>query len=135
MVKKPCEFDALFITLKVTCILERYFCSRTVSLSPVCVFLKAQAAYRRQTSAARTCAAQVQQQQPALRPRGYGMEACADGPGDDFTDSPTSPLKENPKPAPRRYLSQGSQLQCPNCKKLFPHDLLENHMRDCTGDD
>ncbi|CAH3029537.1 unnamed protein product [Porites evermanni] len=96
---------------------------------------QAQAAYRRQTSAARTCAAQVQQQQPALRPRGYGMEACADGPGDDFTDSPTSPLKENPKPAPRRYLSQGSQLQCPNCKKLFPHDLLENHMRDCTGDD
>ena len=69
------------------------------------------------------------------RMRGYGLEACADGPAEDFTDSPTSPPKETPPPQPRRYTSQGSQLQCPNCRKLFPHDLLENHMRDCTGDD
>lgn len=102
---------------------------------------QAQAPFRRQTSGpSRTCAAQVQQQQQqqhALRPRGYGMEACADGPGDDFTDSPIIPPKETPTPtpAPRRYLSQGSKLQCPNCRKSFPHDLLENHMRDCTGDD
>ncbi|XP_020610583.1 uncharacterized protein PF11_0207-like [Orbicella faveolata] len=58
-------------------------------------------------------------QQKGMRPRGYGMEVTADGP--DFTDSPSP--------------SQGSQLQCPNCRKYFPHDLLENHMRDCTGDD
>ena len=57
-------------------------------------------------------------QQP-MKTRGYGMEVTADGP--DFTDSPSS--------------NQGSQLQCPNCRKYFPHDLLENHMRDCTGDD
>ncbi|KAL9962773.1 hypothetical protein ACROYT_G031911 [Oculina patagonica] len=85
----------------------------------------------------RTCQSQVQepwQQQTAMRQRGFGMEACADGPAEDFTDSPTTPPKETPPP-PRRYNSQGSQLQCPNCRKLFPHDLLENHMRDCTGDD
>ena len=76
-----------------------------------------------------------QQQQPLLRPRGYGMEAVADGPGGDITDSPVTPPKETPTPTPRRYMSQGSKLQCPNCRKLFPHDLLENHMRDCTGDD
>ena len=74
-----------------------------------------------------------------MRPRGgFPMEACADGPAQDITDSPTTPLKEMPPPPPpqsRRYASQGSQLQCPNCRKLFPHDLLENHMRDCTGDD
>ena len=57
-------------------------------------------------------------QQP-MKTRGYGMEVTADGP--DFTDSPSA--------------NQGSQLQCPNCRKYFPHDLLENHMRDCTGDD
>lgn len=58
-------------------------------------------------------------QQQAMKARGYGMEVTADG--SDFTDSPSP--------------SQGSQLQCPNCRKYFPHDLLENHMRDCTGDD
>jgi len=77
-----------------------------------------------------------QQQQTALRPRGnQWMEACADGPAEDFTDAPITPPKETPTPSPRRFVSQGSQLQCPNCGKFFPHDLLENHMRDCTGDD
>ena len=37
------------------------------------------------------------------------MEACADGPEDDCTDAPINPPNENPKPAPRRYLSLGSQ--------------------------
>ena len=73
--------------------------------------------------------------QTEMRARGFGMEACADGPG-DFTDAPTALPKETPTPAgSRRYSSQGSQLQCPYCRKNFPHDLLENHMRDCTGDD
>jgi len=58
-------------------------------------------------------------QQQTMRQRGFGMEVTADG--SDMTDSPSR--------------SQGSQLQCPNCRKYFPHDLLENHMRDCTGDD
>lgn len=84
----------------------------------------------------RTCAAQVQEpwqqvHQSPMRARAFGMEVKADGPGPDVTDCPTSP----PKDAMRRFTSQGSQLQCPNCRKLFPHDLLENHMRDCTGDD
>ncbi|PFX17089.1 hypothetical protein AWC38_SpisGene18611 [Stylophora pistillata] len=85
----------------------------------------------------RSCAAQVQEpwQKPnPMRPRALGMEVQADGTGPDVTDSPTSPRKDAIPPM-RRFTSQGSQLQCPNCRKLFPHDLLENHMRDCTGDD
>lgn len=85
----------------------------------------------------RSCAAQVQEpwQKPnPMRPRALGMEVQADGSGPDVTDSPTSPRKDAIPPM-RRFTSQGSQLQCPNCRKLFPHDLLENHMRDCTGDD
>lgn len=85
----------------------------------------------------RSCAAQVQEpwQKPnPMRPRALGMEVQADGPGPDVTDSPTSPRKDAMPPM-RRFNSQGSHLQCPNCRKLFPHDLLENHMRDCTGDD
>ena len=98
--------------------------------------IQSQAVYKRQTSG-RSCTKQMQQQQShVLRPRPYGLEACADGPGDDFTDSPISPPKETTPPNRLLYLpNQGSQLQCPNCRKLFPHDLLENHMRDCTGDD
>jgi len=38
------------------------------------------------------------------------MEACADGPAEDFTDAPITPPKETPTPTPRRYVSQGSQL-------------------------
>lgn len=97
---------------------------------------QSQAVYKRQTSG-RSCTKQMQQQQShVLRPRPYGLEACADGPGDDFTDSPILPPKETTPPNRLLYLpNQGSQLQCPNCRKLFPHDLLENHMRDCTGDD
>lgn len=88
-------------------------------------------------SSGRSCAAQVQEpwQKPnPMRPRALGMEVQADGPGPDVTDSPTSPRKDAMPPM-RRFTSQGSHLQCPNCRKLFPHDLLENHMRDCTGDD
>lgn len=33
--------------------------------------------------------------------------------------------------APRRVLHQTNQLQCPNCKKVFPYHLLEDHMRSC----
>lgn len=82
---------------------------------------QAKVPYRHQTSTGRSqaCASQVQepwQKQQTMRQRGFGMEVTADG--SDTTDSPSR-----------------SQLQCPNCRKYFPHDLLENHMRDCTGDD
>ena len=92
-------------------------------------FYQAQSAYKRQTSG-RSCGVQLQQS-PRHDFR-YPMEACVDGPGGDRADSPAM---DAPMPAPRRYRGQGSQLQCPNCNKFFPHDLLENHMRDCTGDD
>lgn len=85
----------------------------------------------------RSCAAQVQEpwQRPNLmRSKAFGREVLVDGQEQDVTDSPTSPPKDAVPPM-RRFTSQGSQLQCPNCRKLFPHDLLENHMRDCTGDD
>ncbi|XP_029206570.2 myosin heavy chain, clone 203-like [Acropora millepora] len=93
---------------------------------------QAQSTYKRQPSG-RPCGAQMQQPlQFAFPPKGLSPEVCVDGPVDDHADSPAMGA---PVPTPRRYRGQGSQLQCPNCNKLFPHDLLENHMRDCTGDD
>ena len=56
------------------------------------------------------------------------MEACADGPGDDFTDSPTSPLKENPKPAPRRYLSQGQVQDYQGIEVTDKPDLMHQRL-------
>lgn len=54
--------------------------------------------------------------------RGFGREVFADG--GDRIDAPS-----------RRQDPQAGQVRCPNCKKKFPHELLESHFRDCNGED
>ena len=42
-------------------------------------------------------------------------------------------LPDTPQP-PRRSVRPVNELQCPVCHRMFPHYLLEDHMRDCSDE-
>ena len=42
-------------------------------------------------------------------------------------------LPDTPQP-PRRSVRSVNELQCSVCHRMFPHYLLENHMRDCSDE-